>query len=151
MRRLKLLTMLTIFLVTSWLPHARATDMVSISTYLAKNDTSDPAVAGYFTMRCAALTGYVKSIMPSSTPKAKLNQMEDQFSQFLLLSAQSFQLATGDDTETTFERLDGALKATLDKQVQISNNHYISTGSYLREVDFQDFELCSNLAISLRD
>ena len=151
MIKVKLLPILALSMVLSSASYSKATELTSIGSYLSKNDLGDPAVVAYLSLRCAALTGYVQTIMPPSTPVAKLNQMEEQFNLFMMLSAQSSMSMTGDDMETVFGRLEGALKATLDKQVKISNDHYVSTGSYLREIDFQDFELCSNLAVALSE
>ena len=122
MIKVKLLPILALSMVVSSVSYSKATELTSIGSYLSKNDLGDPAVVAYLSLRCAALTGYVQTIMPPSTPVAKLNQMEDQFNLFMMLSAQSSMSMTGDDMETVFGRLEGALKATLDKQVNVEQN-----------------------------
>ena len=149
MTTIKNVLLISLVAITLWRP-AYSSNLEPLTKYFAKNDLGDSAVVAYMGMRCASLVAYTTSIMPSSTPQNKIEELEGIFDDFHRLSIGAIMESSKLEVSDAAERFQKTMKGMLDLQVASSNENYISTGSYLTGSDFGDFELCMGMAEALQ-
>ena len=118
--------------------------MITLLDYMTENPNFGNNEALYVSSRCSAIFYHMSELNKDRADLYKdLNNLQTQFSEMSLMLMSKILPDISEDE--LYQKTASTINGMIDNYIEISNNHFLNTGSYLNDEMMSDIELCSSV------
>ena len=118
--------------------------MITLLDYMTENPNFGNNEALYVSSRCSAIFYHMSELNKDRADLYKdLNNLQIQFSEMSLMLMSKILPDISEDE--LYKKTASTINGMIDNYIEISNNHFLNTGSYLNDEMMSDIELCSSV------
>ena len=118
--------------------------MITLLDYMTENPNLGNNEALYVSSRCSAIFYHMSELNKDRADLYKdLNNLQTQFSEMSLMLMSKILPDISEDE--LYQKTASTINGMIDNYIEISNNHFLNTGSYLNDEMMSDIELCSSV------
>ena len=118
--------------------------MITLLDYMTENPNLGNNEALYVSSRCSAIFYHMSELNKDREDLYKnLNNLQIQFSEMSLMLMSKILPDISEDE--LYQKTASTINGMIDNYIEISNNHFLNTGSYLNDEMMSDIELCSSV------
>ena len=118
--------------------------MITLLDYMTENPNLGNNEALYVSSRCSAIFYHMSELNKDRADLYKdLNNLQIQFSEMSLMLMSKILPDISEDE--LYQKTASTINGMIDNYIEISNNHFLNTGSYLNDEMMSDIELCSSV------
>ena len=118
--------------------------MITLKDYMFENPSLGDNEALYMSSRCSAIFYHMSELNKDREDLFKnLNKLQTQFSEMSLML--TMKVLPDESEEELYQKTSNTINDMIDEYIELSNNHYKNTGSYLADSMMNDIEICSSI------
>ena len=118
--------------------------MITLLDYMTENPNLGNNEALYVSSRCSAIFYHMSELNKDRADLYKdLNNLQIQFSEMSLMLMSKILPDISEDE--LYKKTASTINGMIDNYIEISNSHFLNTGSYLNDEMMSDIELCSSV------
>ena len=118
--------------------------MITLKDYMFENPSLGDNEALYMSSRCSAIFYHMSELNKDREDLFKnLNKLQTQFSEMSLML--TMKVLPDESEENLYQKTSNTINDMIDEYIELSNNHYKNTGSYLTDSMMNDIEICSSI------
>ena len=104
--------------------------MITLKDYMFENPSLGDNEALYMSSRCSAIFYHMSELNKDREDLFKnLNKLQTQFSEMSLML--TMKVLPDESEEELYQKTSNTINDMIDEYIELSNNHYKNTGSYL--------------------
>ena len=118
--------------------------MITLKDYMFENPSLGDNEALYMSSRCSAIFYHMSELNKDREDLFKnLNKLQTQFSEMSLML--TMKVLPDESEEKLYQKTSNTINDMIDEYIELSNNNYKNTGSYLTDSMMIDIEICSSI------
>ena len=118
--------------------------MIALKDYMFENPSLGDNEALYMSSRCSAIFYHMSELNKDREDLFKnLNKLQTQFSEMSLML--TMKVLPDESEEKLYQKTSNTINDMIDEYIELSNNNYKNTGSYLTDSMMNDIEICSSI------
>ena len=118
--------------------------MIALKDYMFENPSLGDNEALYMSSRCSAIFYHMSELNKDREDLFKnLIKLQTQFSEMSLIL--KMKVLPDESEEKLYQKTSNIINDMIDEYIELSNNHYKNTGSYLTDSMMNDIEICSSI------
>ena len=138
------LSMKTLLALLLLIPSLSWSGMIKLQDYMTNNPNLGNNEALYVSSRCSAIFYHMSELNKDRADLYKnLNNLQIQFSEMSLMLMNKISPDISEDK--LYQKTTNTINGMIDNYIEISNSHYLNTGSYLNDNMMSDIEICSSI------